>query len=199
MPALPTTWDEPPWTAPLDPDAVIAAIPPGAVMSGMFLAGIVELARARKVTLRSARPSYVPFRPYPLREHCVLLVEAARGGFPGEPLRQSLRRIGRGAPRTLVGSMVGKVVLGSVEGPLEMMRALAKSYALHMQPAKVEVVDLGPGDVVVRLRDVWHFLDSHHVGVFEGLLRYAEVEGEVKVHAWSSSSADFRCTFRSKT
>jgi uncharacterized protein (TIGR02265 family) len=195
---LPSQWEDPPWSAPLDADAAIAAIPAGASMSGMFLAGVVELAKSKHATLPSARPSYVPFRPYPLREHCVLLVEAARAIYPTESLRQGLRRIGRGAPGTLVSSMLGKVVLGSVEGPSAIFAAMATSYAHHMRPASLEVVELAPGDVVVRLREVWHFLDSHHVGVFEGVLRYAGVEGTVKVHVRSASAADFRCTFRPK-
>lgn len=198
MEPLPATWSEPPWDAPLAAPALVDAIPPDATMSGMFLAGVVELARSRKVTLPSARPSYVAFRPYPLREHAQLLVEAARAVYPSETLRQGLRRIGRGAPRTLVASMIGRVVLGTVEGPVEIVRAMAKSYPHHVRPGSLEVVERGPGDLVVRLRDIHHFLDSHNVGVFEGVLRYAEVDGEVAIHAWSRTSADMRLTYRAR-
>lgn len=162
-------------------------------MSGLFLSAVVATAKAGGVTLPSARPSYTAFRPYLLREHCTLMVEAARGLWPDEPLRQALRKFGRGAPRALVQSMLGRVVLGSVEGPLEILRAMAKSYPLHTKPGALEVIQLGPGRVVVRMTEIQHFLDSHHVGVFEGVMRYAEVEGTVRIHSYSRVDADLLC------
>jgi hypothetical protein len=99
--------------------------------------------------------------------------------------------LGRGSPHALVQSIIGRVVLGSVEGPVENIRAMAKSYALHTKPASLEVVDEAPGRAVVRAQDVLYFLDSHHVGVFEGVLKYAEVEERrVRIHSWSDTEAD---------
>lgn len=195
---LPTRWDEPPWGAPLDPAAVIAAVPADATMSGLFLAAVADFASSAGHRLERARERYVPFRRYPLREHCELLVEACTRVMPRDPLRIALRRLGRGAPRTLVGSIVGRVVLGSVEGPLEILRAMVKSYPLHMSPGTLEVVPLAPGRAVVRMRSIHHFLDSHNVGVMEGVLRYAEVEGTVRIHAYSERDADLLCEWSAR-
>ena len=190
---LPSTWSEPPWDEPLDPVALIHAIPSFATMTGLFLQALVDKTRASGVRL-SSRDHYMAFRPYPLREHATLLVDAARGLWPDEPLRNALRRLGRGASRALVHSIVGRVVLGSVDGPVEMLRAMAKSYAIHTSPGAVEVIVLAPRQVVVRLREIHHFADSHHVGVFEGVLRQAAVrDPRVRLHGYSRTDADLLC------
>lgn len=196
---LPTTWTEPPWRAPLDADAVIASIPSSATITGVFLQAVAEMAKQRGLVLPSARESYVGFRQYLLREHVTLMVEATRARWPKESLREGLRRLGRGSPHALVQSMIGRVVLGSVEGPLEIIRAMAKSYALHTKPASLEVVDLEPGRAIVRATQVLYFLDSHHVGVFEGALKYAEVDdARVRIHAWSETEADLLCEWKGR-
>lgn len=165
-------------------------------MSGLFLGAVAQAAVRADRALPSARPGYTAFRRYPLREHCQLLVEAARVLFPDRTLREGLRRLGRGAPQTLLGSMLGRVVLGSVEGPAELLRAMARSYPLHMSPGTLEVVDEGPGRVVLALRDIHHFLDSHNVGVFEGVLRHAGIEGgRVRIRSLSPIHADLLCTW----
>lgn len=193
MEALPSDWSEPSWTLPLDTDAAIAAVPEDATMTGMFLAALVAVASERGVELPSARPRYVAFQPYPLREHCRLLVELSRLGFPNRPLREALRRVGRGAPEVLLGSTVGRVVLGSVEGTVPILQAMAKSYALHMRPATLDVIQTGERQAVVRLNEVYNFADCHNVGVFEGVLRYAGVDGRVRIHSRSPTRADLCC------
>lgn len=199
MPFDASQFREAPWRAPLDPVTEIDRIPAEATMSGLFLAAVVDMAKQKGVTLPSARPSYTAFRPYLLREHCALMVEAACAIWPEEPLRQGLRRIGRGAPRALVQSMIGRVVLGSVEGPTEILRAMAKSYPLHSKPGSLEVIELGPGRVIVELRDIHHFLDSHHIGVFEGVLKYAEVlEPRVRLRSHSPLDADLLCEWKGR-
>lgn len=166
---LPSSWSEPPWDAPFDAVALVQAIPSFATMTGVFLQAVVDKARASGAHL-SGRDHYVAFRPYPLREHATLLVDAARALWPGEPLRNALRRLGRGAPAALVHSIIGRVVLGSVDGPDAMLRAMARSYAIHTSPGDVEVVTVARGQAVVRMREIHHFVDCHHVGVFEGVL-----------------------------
>jgi uncharacterized protein (TIGR02265 family) len=197
--AIPTEWSEAPWHAPLDATAAIEAIPDDAMISGMFISAVIDAARGGGTTLPSARERYVAFRKYPLREHAQILVEAARAIWPGLGLREGLRKLGRGAPRALVSSMVGRVVLGSVEGPLEILGAMARSYPIHAQPGSLEVVALGHGRAVVRMREIHHFLDSHHVGVFEGARRYAEVsEPRVRIHVRSGVDADLLCEWRGR-
>lgn len=187
-------FEDPPWDAPLDPEAVIAALPPESAMRGMFLTAMVERAQQVGVMLPSARDRYLPFEPYPLWEHCRILVELARGVWPHEPLRQSLRRVGRGAAQALVASTIGRVTVGSAEGVQHVLHQMAKSFSVISQPGTITVVESEPGRAVLELRDIHFFLDCHHVGVYEGALRYAEApDARVRIRARGPSDADFLC------
>jgi uncharacterized protein (TIGR02265 family) len=181
---------EPPWDAPVDVEAAIGAIPEGATISGMFLAPLLLEAKRRGVVLPSARDRYVPYTFYPLREHCRLLVETCERMLPDRSLRQGLRKLGRGAPDALVSSTLGKVVLGSAEGVEQVVSAMAKAYPLNARPSRVTVLEAGAGRAVVRLEEVHYFIDSHHVGAFEGALRFAGVTGHVLIAPRSTTSAD---------
>lgn len=188
---------DPPWDAPLDPALVIARAPPNASMRGMMLSAIVARAEAERIRLPSARRRYLPFEPYPLGEHCQLLVELARAVWPHEPLRQGLRRIGRGAAQALVGSTIGRVMVGSAEDVQGVLREMAKSFSIIAQPGTIELVESGPAHAVLALRDIHFFLDSHHVGVYEGALRFGKApDARVRVCSISPSDADFLCEWR---
>ena len=113
----------------------------------------------------------------------------------GRGLREGLRRLGRGAPHVLLQSTIGRVVLGSAEGPLATLEAMARSYAVHMRPASLVVERSGERGAIIRMTDIHNFLDSHNVGVFEGVMRHAKVEGTIKLRSYSRSSADFLCAW----
>ncbi|HVU04655.1 MAG TPA: DUF2378 family protein [Polyangiaceae bacterium] len=169
----------PSFSAPVDADAALRDIPESATISGMFLLPLAQEARRLGKPLPSARERYVPFQFYPLREHAKLLLETCRLLYPDRPARQALRKLGRGAPKALVASTLGKVVLGSVEGPHDVIAAMAKAYPLNARPSQVTVLESSRGRSVVRLEEVHYFLDSHHVGAFEGVLNFAGVKGRV--------------------
>jgi hypothetical protein len=67
---------------------------------------------------------------------------------------------------------------------------MAKAYPLNARPSNVTVLETGPGRAVVRLEDVHYFLDSHHVGTFEGALKFAGVAGRVLIASKSATCAD---------
>ena len=139
-----TRFVEPPWTAPLDVDAVLRALPSTATISGMFIAPLVQEAKRLGVTLLSARERYVAFRFYPLIEHVQVLVETCQRVYPGVPLRQALRKLGRGAPTALVASTLGKVVFAAAVGAHDVIDAMAKAYPLNARPSFVTVLERGP-------------------------------------------------------
>ena len=127
----------------------------------------------------------------------MLLVEMAHAVWPDEPLRQGLRRIGRGAAPALVGSTLGKVMVGSAIGPAQVVNEMAKAYMLLAQPGTITVAEDEPGRMVVALRDVCFFLDSHHVGVYEGALRFAGAEdARVTVRLRGPAGMDLLCEGR---
>lgn len=185
-----------PWSSLLDVPAVIASIPESATISGMFVAPLVTEAARVGVTLPSARDRYLPFKFYPLREHAQLLIETCQRRLPNLSLRQALRKLGRGAPAALMSSTLGKVILGSADNTIDMIRAMAKAYPLNARPTRVTITDSQPGRAVVRMEEVYYFLDSHHVGVFEGVLKFAKVDGTVLIDVRGRGAADLLLTWR---
>ena len=185
-----TRFVEPPWTAPLDVDAVLRALPSTATISGMFIAPLVQEAKRLGVTLPSARERYVAFRFYPLIEHVQVLVETCQRVYPGVPLRQALRKLGRGAPTALVASTLGKVVFAAAAGAHDVIDAMAKAYPLNARPSRVTVLERGAQRAVVCLEEVHYFADSHHVGAFEGALKYAGVRGKVLISPRGKAAVD---------
>ena len=181
---------EPPWSAPLDVERAIAALPGDTKISGMFLLAIVAGAKARGLVLPSARERYVAFNFYPVTDHGRLLVEAAQRFFPDRPIRQALRALGRAAPDAFLSSTLGRVTLGSTEGVHAAIAAMASAYELNLRPCRVAMTTSGSQWAVVRLEKVPYFIDSHHPGTFEGTLRFAGVKGSVLVAVRSPASAD---------
>jgi uncharacterized protein (TIGR02265 family) len=185
---------EPNWTAPLDGQKVLLAIPESATISGMFLEPIAKEARRRRLALRSVRERYVAFRFYPLREHVQLLIEAGAQFYPDRPLRLALRSLGRAAPAALLTSTLGRASVGAAQGTLAILEAMAKSYPVNLPGCSVVLLEREERACVVRMQGVFYFLDSHHVGALEGALRYAGVkDGTVHIRRRSSSDADLLC------
>jgi uncharacterized protein (TIGR02265 family) len=186
---------EPPWTAPVDVASVVRHVPESATISGMFLEPLAELGRLRSDPLPSARERYTQFRFYPLREHVNLLIETCARHYAALPMRQALRKLGRAAPGALVQSTIGRVMLNSASGVEECIRAMAKTYSLNVRPGTATPIEFGRGYGIVRLEDIHYFLDSHHVGSFEGVLKFAGVQGDVRICSYSATSADLLCTW----
>lgn len=161
----------------------------------MFLQPLIEFARHSGYTLPHTRERYLPFKFYPLREHATLLLATAEAAYPNQPVRQGLRKLGRAGPQALLRSTIGRVVLGSAEGVHAMVAAMMTSYPINLKPCSASVLSRDEHSITVRLQDVHYFLDSHHIGVFEGLLRHAGVEGSVRIATRSSSDAEFLLTF----
>jgi uncharacterized protein (TIGR02265 family) len=186
----------PDWRAPLDVAKALANIASERTISGMFLESSAREARRLNKPLASARERYVAFRFYPLREHVKLLLEACPVLFPGNPLRVALRKMGRAAPAALLTSTLGRATVGVAQGTLAIMTAMAKSYAVNVPGSEITVADAGANHCLLRVRSLPFFIDCHHVGAFEGVLRYAGVEGEVRMHLLSHEAADYRITWK---
>ena len=189
--ASPGQFVEPPWDAPLDVPAILAAIPPDTTIAGMFFLAVAEGAKRRGVALAQPRERYLPFGFYPVVEFAPLLVAASQVFYPERTLRQGLRAIGTVAPQVFVGSVLGKVTLGAAEGVHAVVTAMASTYSINIRPCSCTIRESSPNSMIVSLTEVQHFLDSHHVGVFEGTLQHAGVKGRVRIHARSRISADF--------
>jgi uncharacterized protein (TIGR02265 family) len=175
-------FQSPPWDAPIDVNRELGAIPATATMKGMFLVPMLAEAQRRGIRLPSARDRYLPFSDYPLLEHGRVLVEAARTFFPDISTRRALRKLGHLAHRAFAETTIGKVVWASVDGVDSAIDATAKTYVIATPAARVTVEERAPGRARVRLSGGAHcFIDSNHVGTFEGVLRACQIQGEVTV------------------
>lgn len=196
MPALMHDFWLPDWSAPLDAARAVQLIPETRTISGMFLAPVAREAAKLNKSLASARERYVPFRFYPLREHASLMIEACAALYPGLSLRGALRKLGRGAPNALLSSTLGRTGIGAAHGVHDIVQAMGKAYAINVPGCEVTLAEAGAKFCIVQLRGLPYFVDCHHVGAFEGVLRYAGVEGEVRVRGLGPDRADYACTWR---
>ncbi|HEY6880371.1 MAG TPA: DUF2378 family protein [Polyangiales bacterium] len=197
MPRRLRNFVDPPWSAPLDANRVLRAIPESATIVGMFCDAVVEASKKKGLRLPSARDKYTHYKFYPLKEHAQLLVEACPLLYPGMSLRQALRKLGRAAPQAMLGSTIGKVMLGAASGSglEEALHAWAKSYPLHLRPGIVDVKEIAKNHAIVRMEEIHYFLDSHHVGAFEGLFSMLDLRATVKLDVRDATSADLLCTW----
>lgn len=181
---------EPPWNEPLDAERELLSIPEHARVRGLLIAPMIAEAKRRGITRPSPRDRYVAFNQYPLRELVRVLIDHCHDVYPELPLRTALRKIGRASHMAFAGSTIGKVTLGAAEGVHDILTAFAKAYELTMEPGRATVLELGENYAIARLEDVYHFVDSHHVGAFEGAMKRAGVKGRVAI-ALRPPAADF--------
>lgn len=191
MPRVATTFVDPPWEAVLAVERCIAEIPDTATIAGMFYLALQEGAKRRNVELPFPKQRFVPFGFYPLREFARALVQASRSFYPNRSLRQGLRAIGTAGPKAFAASTLGKVTFGSAGGVQEAVAAIAKTYSANIHPARCTIVESAPRAMQLSFDHVYHFLDSHHVGVFEGIFEHLGVQGRVRIAMTSLSSGTF--------
>ncbi|HET9956953.1 MAG TPA: DUF2378 family protein [Polyangiaceae bacterium] len=190
MAHMPSPFVDPPWNIALDVAMCLASIPQHAEIAGMYCNALVAAGKRKGVTFSTARERYVQFNYYPVSEFARMLVEATDRLYPALSKREALRKLGQGGPKAFAGSLLGKVVLGSAEGVHATVLAVAKTYEVNTRPSRCWVKETRPQSMIVSLENVYHFLDSHHVGVFEGTLRFAGVNGRVRIASHGRTAAD---------
>ena len=184
---------EPDWNALLDPEPTIRAIPESATVAGMYLSPVAKAATALGKKLPSARENYPVFKFFPMREHVRLLVEACSVVYPELTLRRGLRKLGRGAPGALLQSTLGRVTVGSASGVVDVLTAMSNTYPVNLPSCQVRVAESSAHHLVVSFRNIYYFLDSHHVGVLEGAMRHAGKKPHVLIKMLGPYDADMLC------
>jgi len=192
---MPSDFVAPDWDAPLDVAAYIEVMPPNARIKGMYATAIVEGARARGIVLPTGRERYLAFQDVPMREYTALLVEAARAFFPTETLRLGLRRLGRASHGIFAQSVVGRVVLSTAHDLPGALAASAKAYAISVPPSHAELREMADRKAVLALANVYNFLDSHHIGVMEGIAHSCGVHVEARVKLASPFDGEIELTW----
>jgi uncharacterized protein (TIGR02265 family) len=182
-------FSDPPWQAELDVQRALSLISAESTIAGMFFLGLLEATKRRSVALPAPRQRYLPFGFYPVAEFAPLLVSASGLMYPTLSLRQALRALGTAGPAVLAKSVLGKVTLGSAIGVHAMIEAVANTYSVNIRGSRCAVTHQAAQACVVSLDNVQYFLNSHHVGVFEGTLTHAGVSGRVRIASQSEFSA----------
>jgi uncharacterized protein (TIGR02265 family) len=196
-----TIYVEPSCDAPLDAEAYLRAIPPGALIKGLFAATVNAAAKQRNLTLSRSADRYLPFLEYPLVDHNRLLLEAAKAFWPELPVRQGLRKIGRAAVTSLLETTFGKALLGGLTNPDTVtlaLTSLARAFTttLSKPTPVVEVIETGPQSAILKMHDVWTFIDSQQVGIIEGLCKLCGVRAHVGVAIDGPASGEFACSWQ---
>ena len=178
-------------SSPLDIDAHVALVPPGATVKGMQFQALLDECARRGKPIAGRR--YLGFRDYPGTELVELLVLTAERVWPDVPLREGLRRVGRIAYPTLRESLLGSVVFKAIGNDIPRLWSLIeKGYALSASSGRARVLEHRDLEVIVRLEDMYSFVDAWHVGILEGgVLTYGS-EPDVKIRKLSATAADFR-------
>ena len=173
----------------LDLEAQKRLVPAGATVKGMQLQAIVDDCVKRGASLGPRR--YVAFRDYPGEALLELLVLATERAFPNLPPREALRRIGRVAYPTLKSSLVGRVIFGAFGADVESVwKLVSKGYAISGSVGSVNVLELGPTEVVLLFEGIYSFIDSWHVGIMEGAVEVYGAVPTVLVNKLSPTSAE---------
>jgi uncharacterized protein (TIGR02265 family) len=188
----------PDYSLPIDVDACIARCPPDATAKGMFLTTCVDLgrraapSRVDEVFAGVGARRWMPFLEYPLRDNMRLMFNASRLRWPGEPVRERLRRVGWLSYPTFADSMAGRVILGVTSKDLESkFSILTKSFSLSVSHAKVTPRRVGDRHWQIDYKRVYCFLDSYHVGIIEGFVRVHGHEPTMRVRLTSPESGTF--------
>jgi uncharacterized protein (TIGR02265 family) len=178
-----------------DPAAHLALTPSDATTKGMFFRALAEQAsrsKSRGAVERWVGRNHLSFRDYPMRDFMAFSVEAARAIFPGTPLGEGLRRLGKTAYPTFAASMIGRVIVGVFGDDLERIFSVApRAYDVAIAPTRVRVKALGPRHFRFGYEDAFAFVDSYQVGVIEGAILHHGSTPSVRVHAPSLASAIF--------
>ncbi len=192
---------DPDFAAPVDLQAHLALLPPGATGKGMYFNALLAAgARARPgldlcalagITARR----YIPFRDYPMDEYLRLEVATAAAVHRGVPIGEGLRRLGWTALDSLLGSHVGKMVFGVLGRDADLILLNSpKGYQLTLSFGLLTVEKDGPRRYLVHASGLPIFLETYHVGVFEGGLRHCGARGRVRIATEGLEDATFEVT-----
>ena len=126
-------------------DERVRLVPPTATVKGMFLER--PIAEAQRLCGRRPVPGeYVPFRDYPITEHIRVLAACAAAAWPDVPLREGIRRLGRGAFLTFLESLAGRVVFAAAGRNFDAALGLTtRAYGLTGPVGTVRVVERSAG------------------------------------------------------
>jgi uncharacterized protein (TIGR02265 family) len=179
---------DPRFDAPIDLEAHIALLPPDATTKGLFVIDLLKVAARVATAAELIRAAQIPerrhvaFRDYPAAEHMRLTVAVARAVYPKLPLGEGLRRLGQNTFDLVLGTHMGRSVLGILGPDIEKMLLAAPKALKHLVNfGKVTSEKAGAHTYLFRAKELPAFLETFQVGVIEGALRHCRAQGKIRV------------------
>lgn len=189
MSSFPPFADEPPSRALSRPPPPVEST----TVKGFYLRALVrELAEQGHHLLDL--PAFRDFGDYPQTLAQRLLLECAQRLYPNERRHDGLRRVGWIIYPTLLSTMIGRVIFGSLgEDIPAVLRVAGRGFEVSLSEGRYEVLTLLSRSASVRVRNFYLFPDSFLVGVFEGLFaHYGKPDAKVKASLLSGTDVDLR-------
>jgi uncharacterized protein (TIGR02265 family) len=178
------------WSAPLDVAAQLAAVPADGWVRGVFPDALSRQLRAHGVD-PGPHGSYHVLAKYTLVEYTNAIAYCAEALFPGLPLRQAVRQVGRCIYPAFFDSMVGKAIFAIAGRSYRRAVEVApKAYDVGISPGSARTAQLREGYAYTELRNVWGLCEAYQVGVWEGALEAFGAVGTVRAKVHSPCNVD---------
>jgi uncharacterized protein (TIGR02265 family) len=199
--AVPNKFRVLPWAAlvgNVDPSARIAAIPASVMTKGMYLADLMSRLDERQIndvwpTLQNAprHRKYQPFLDYPFSDALRWLHAVARHRYPGSPLLEGLRQLGRDTVKVFLASRAGQVVREMNLGPREALLRMPAMWKVTDPSASVVATEAGPNEVHFEVHGFPGWIDCGLIGTLEQVVLSRKAEPEIDVVLLSPEHGQF--------
>jgi uncharacterized protein (TIGR02265 family) len=157
----------------------------------MFLNFLIDF-ESEHGAARKTRKRCIPFKSYPVGEYNALVDEVAQNVLPHLTVAEARRLLGSEVYPRFTETMVGTALLAVAGHDWNRVILIApKAYEVSLEPGSVEVTLHRPGNALVRLRDVWTYVDTLHLGIFQGAMKRCGAHGTIEVEPISRCDADF--------
>jgi len=194
--AVHDTFVVPRWDAPFEVEREIEAAPPNASVRGMFFDFAVN--RARRVSKRAiSSESRIAFMHYPMRDYMRLLADCAREAYPHAPAREGLRRMGAHLYDDFLETMVGRAIFSVAGKRFDKIAVLApKAYSASYAPCQLRTAITESKTIHVRFEPMYVFMDTFHVGAWEGVARFCGTEASIRVRTTAPGFGEYEVRYR---
>jgi uncharacterized protein (TIGR02265 family) len=176
----------------------VRALPPGATCKGLFFHDLIDQLRKAAPNSSILLPGglgaqrYVHFFDYPYADYMRMLHATAQAVFPGVPVGEGLRRLGRKTYVALLNSQIGRVIFGVLgDDFLSVIKLGVRGYQVSMNFGRLDTEVIENEHIRYYFRNLPAYLETFQVGVVEGAMQACNVEGRVHVSMTSLSTASF--------
>jgi uncharacterized protein (TIGR02265 family) len=168
----------------------------GVTVKGFYLSALVRELASQGHHLTTPG-NYRDFADYPLSQAKELVDETGQRLYPHERKGEAQRRVGWIIYPTLLSTMVGRVIFGSLGDDLPaVLRIAGRGFEVSLSRGRYEPVHIAANAAYVRVRDFPLYPDTFLRGVFEGVLaHYNAGEGKVDVRKLSPTDVDFNLSW----